>query len=126
MLSHRGRRILFSLISEYIATGEPVSSGALVCASGIELSSASIRAVFADLGAHGYLHMPHPSAGRIPTEKGLRVLVDALIGSVELPAPVRERIEQGFAGLRPGLEATVRHTGKVLAEITGSAAVVVT
>jgi heat-inducible transcriptional repressor len=125
MLPHRARRILFALVSEYIATGEPVSSSALVRGHGLELSSASIRAVFADLEALGCLHKPHTSAGRIPTQKGLRAFVDALLASGELTPEVRDAIEQRYADVGPGVAAALRHTGKVLAEVTGAAAVVV-
>ena len=126
MLTHRGRRILFALVSEYIATGEAVSSQSLVRTQGLELSSASIRAVFLELEGHGFVAKPHASAGRIPTEKGLRAFVDALLASTQLPAEVREQIEMRFASIGPGLDAAVKHSGKVLADLTGAAAVVMT
>ena len=125
MLSHRGRRILFALVSEYIATGEPVASQALVGTHGLELSSASIRAVFLELEGQNYVAKPHASAGRIPTEKGLRAFVDALLATTQLPLEVRERIESRFASIAPGLDSALKHTGRVLAEVTGVAAVVV-
>jgi heat-inducible transcriptional repressor len=125
MLSYRGRRLLFALISEYLATGEPVSSSALVRGHEIELSSASVRAVLAELEAQGYLLKPHTSAGRVPTEAGLRAFVDALLASHELPGEALAAIERRFRDVEPGLEPTLRHAGKVLAEVTGSAAVIV-
>src|SRR5689334_17083473 len=125
MLSYRARRILFALISEYISTGEAISSNSLVHGHGLELSSASIRAVFAELEHQGYLLKPHTSAGRIPTEKGFRAFVDALVASSELPPEMLAELEQRFSDIEPGLEAMLRHTGKVLADLTGAAAVVV-
>lgn len=113
------------MVSEYIATGQPVASSTLVRSHGLELSPASVRAVFAELEAQGYLHKPHASAGRIPTEKGLRVFVDALLKSGKLPEELKTRIEQLYANVEPGMEAALRHTGRVLSEVTGAAAVVV-
>src|SRR5260221_3040944 len=120
MLTHRGRRILFALITEYIATGEPVSSEAIPRAHGVELSSASIRAIFAELESLGFLHKPHTSAGRVPTERGLRAFVDALLEASELAPEVKISIESRFAHIAPGIEAAIRHSGKVLADVTGS------
>lgn len=125
MLTYRGRRILFALISEYLATGEPVASSAIARGHGLDLSPASVRAVFAELENQGYLLKPHTSAGRIPTEKGLRLFVDALLESPELPTELLTAIEQRFREMGPGVDAALRHTGKVLAEVTGSAAVVI-
>ncbi|MEI8256138.1 MAG: heat-inducible transcriptional repressor HrcA [Deltaproteobacteria bacterium] len=125
MLTHRSRRILFALVSEYIATGEAVASQALVGTHGLELSSASIRAVFLELEGQGYVAKLHASAGRIPTERALRAFVDALLASTQLPQEVREKIESRFQSIAPGLENALKHTGRVLAEVTGAAAVVV-
>src|SRR5947207_1418048 len=83
MVSHelpdRSRRLLAALVREHIATGEPVSSQALVRQSGLGVSSATIRNVFARLEAEGYVHQPHTSAGRVPTDRGYRVFVDLLL-----------------------------------------------
>ncbi|MBL8678419.1 MAG: heat-inducible transcription repressor HrcA [Myxococcales bacterium] len=122
MLSPRGRRILFALVSEFIATGEPVASSAL--AREMELSSASIRAVLAELEGQGYLHKPHTSAGRIPTERALRVFVDALLATVELPGDLRASIEARFQKIEPGPEAALRATSKLLADVSGVASIV--
>jgi heat-inducible transcriptional repressor len=122
MLSPRGRRILFALVSEYIASGEPVASSAL--AREMELSSASIRAVLAELEGQGFLHKPHTSAGRIPTERALRVFVDALLAAVELPADLRNNIEARFRSIEPGPEAALRATSKLLADVSGVASIV--
>lgn len=122
MLSPRGRRILFALVSEYIATGEPVASSAL--AKEMDLSSASIRAVLAELEGQGFLHKPHTSAGRIPTERALRVFVDALLAAIELPTDLRSNIEARFREIEPGPEAALRATSKLLADVSGVASIV--
>src|ERR1044071_1555777 len=78
-LSERSRRLLAALVREHIATGDPVSSQALAGETGLGVSSATIRNMFARLEADGYLHQPHTSAGRVPTDRGYRVFVDLLL-----------------------------------------------
>jgi heat-inducible transcriptional repressor len=80
-LSERSRRLLAALVREYIATGEPVPSQTLARESGLGVSSATIRNLFAKLEADGYVHQPHTSAGRVPTDRGYRVFVDLLLES---------------------------------------------
>src|SRR5215212_5053577 len=78
-LSDRSRRLLAALVREHIATGEPVSSQPLARENGLGVSSATIRNMFVRLEAEGYLHQPHTSAGRVPTDRGYRVFVDLLL-----------------------------------------------
>ncbi len=123
MLSFRARRILFALVSEYLSTAEPVPSANL--AKVVDLSSASVRAVLAELEAQGYLHKPHASAGRLPTEKALRAFVDVLLANVDLPDNLRTTIEQRFKSLEPGPDAALRAAGKLLADVSGSVSIIV-
>ena len=78
-LSDRSRRLLAALVREYIATGEPVPSQALARESGLNVSSATVRNMFARLEADGYVHQPHTSSGRVPTDLGYRAFVDQLL-----------------------------------------------
>jgi heat-inducible transcriptional repressor len=78
-LSERSRRLLAALVREHIVSGEPVSSKTLARHSGLGVSSATIRNMFARLEAEGYLYQPHTSAGRVPTDRGYRVFVDLLL-----------------------------------------------
>src|SRR6266850_7355657 len=80
-LSERSRRLLAALVREYIATGEPVPSQTLARESGVAVSSATVRNVLALLESEGYVHQPHTSAGRVPTDRGYRVFVDLLLES---------------------------------------------
>jgi heat-inducible transcriptional repressor len=75
----RANIILKSLVECYIQSGEPVGSKTLAEEVGLPLSPATIRHVLSDLESEGYLHSPHTSAGRIPTAKGYRLFVDALL-----------------------------------------------
>jgi heat-inducible transcriptional repressor len=109
-LSDRPRRVLATLVREYIETGEPVSSQMLARKSGLGVSSATVRNVLAQLEDLGYVHQPHTSAGRVPTDRGYRVFVDLLIESRRLG----RRLSGG--GLRPppfNVEDEIRaHAGR--------------
>ena len=89
--------MLTTLVREYIETGEPVSSQALARASGLGLSSATIRNVLAQLEELGFVTQPHTSAGRIPTDRAYRVFVDLLLESrkpVRPPVNVEYHLRQ--------------------------------
>jgi len=92
-LPERSRRLLATLVREYIDSGEPVSSQIIAHRSGLGLSSATVRNVLAQLEEHGYVHQPHTSAGRVPTDLGYRVFVDMLLES-RTPAVSHVDVEQ--------------------------------
>ena len=77
--SERAQQLLRTLIESYIRDGQPVGSRVLSRESGLQLSSATIRNVMADLEEWGFVTSPHTSAGRIPTDKGYRFFVDTLL-----------------------------------------------
>jgi heat-inducible transcriptional repressor len=79
MLDDRARLLLKTLIERYIADGQPVGSRALARMSGLEVSPATIRNIMADLEDLGFIASPHTSAGRVPTPRGYRLFVDALL-----------------------------------------------
>ncbi len=78
-LTDRQRRILARLVADYIEQGEPVSSSWLAKHSGLGLSSATVRNILARLEELGLVRQPHTSAGRVPTDAGYRLYVDALL-----------------------------------------------
>jgi heat-inducible transcriptional repressor len=78
-LDARARRLLRTLIAQYLADGEPVGSRTLSRSSGLDVSPATIRNIMADLEDAGLVASPHTSAGRVPTPRGLRLFVDSLI-----------------------------------------------
>lgn len=78
-LNERSRTILRRLVESYLTTGEPVGSRNLARALPISLSPASIRNVMSDLEHLGLIISPHTSAGRMPTQLGLRMFVDGLL-----------------------------------------------
>ena len=100
-LTDRQRRILARLVAEYIDQGEPVSSAWLAQHSDLGLSSATVRNILARLEEHGLVRQPHTSAGRVPTDSGYRMYVDALLLSRR-----RTRVQ-------PDIEARLRRAGTV-------------
>lgn len=78
-LNDRSREILRHVVEAYVETGEPVGSRTLSRRLGISLSPATVRNVMADLEEFGLLYAPHTSAGRLPTEQGLRLFVDGIL-----------------------------------------------
>jgi heat-inducible transcriptional repressor len=78
-LNERAGRVLATLVSEYITSGEPVPSSLLASSAGLGVSSATVRSILARLEDEGYVQQPHTSAGRIPTDRGYRFYVDLLL-----------------------------------------------
>ena len=82
-LSDRARDIFRAVVEGYLDTGQPVGSRTLADAGAFSLSPASIRNVMAELEALGLLSHPHTSAGRMPTDTGLRLFVDGMMRVAE-------------------------------------------
>lgn len=123
-LPYRARRILYAVVSEYIATGEPVGSRRLSKRYGLNVSPATIRNELSDLEEAGCLAQPHTSAGRIPTELGFRIFIDALAQMRDVGEGDRTAILERMAQLRPGVDDVIREAGRLLASLAGAAALV--
>src|SRR5947209_19987737 len=91
-LDARSAAVLREIVEEYVETGDPVGSRTLSRRLPLALSPATIRNVMADLTEAGLLFSPHTSAGRLPTERGLRLFVDGLLHFGELSEEEREAI----------------------------------
>ncbi|HZK09650.1 MAG TPA: heat-inducible transcriptional repressor HrcA [Clostridia bacterium] len=92
MLTSRQIEILKLIVDDFILTGSPVGSRRLSKIPHLKVSSATIRNEMADLEDYGYVIQPHISAGRIPSELGLRFYVDSLLSDEELPASTNSQI----------------------------------
>jgi heat-inducible transcriptional repressor len=117
-LSDRTRRILATLVRSYIETGEPVASASLAHKAGLNLSSATVRNVLAQLEEMGYVWQPHTSAGRVPTDAGYRFYVDMLLDnrrSTKDVSAVEARLRQE-AGDAPLMDDLLSSTSHVLSE----------
>lgn len=124
-LGRREREILRAIVHDYIHTGEPVASQPLLSRHALECSPATIRNVMADLEALGFLEKPHASSGRVPTERGYRLYVDALL-KVRAPSPAdRERIERATQEA-PAVDSLLENAAELLHSLSHHAGVVTT
>ena len=96
-LNARAREIFRLVVEGYLSSGHPVGSKTLAGTGGVNLSPASIRSVLQDLQDAGLLAAPHTSAGRLPTDQGLRLFVDGIMQVAEPTAAERAQIERGLA-----------------------------
>jgi heat-inducible transcriptional repressor len=122
-LDERHRRILFAVVTEYIASGKAVSSRRIAKRYAIKLSPATIRNVLVDLEDAELLHQPHTSAGRVPTDAGFRRFVDAMATAGEISDAHRTALIRRLQDLEPGADA-VRETGQLLSRLTGTATII--
>src|SRR5690606_14138240 len=122
-LSTRARDIFRLVVESYLDSGQPVGSKALANERGVNLSPASIRSVLADLEALGLLAAPHTSAGRMPTESGLRLFVDGMMQVAEPTREERKAIERRLAEPGP-IEQALEQTSAILSDISGAAGMV--
>ncbi len=123
MLDERKLSVLRALVVDYVNTGEPVGSKALVDRHQLGVSPATIRNDMAVLEEEGYIVAPHTSAGRIPTEKGYRYFVDHMTSLRPLSTPERRAIHDFLGGAHDLDDAVVR-TVKLLSQLTHQVAVV--
>ncbi len=122
-LNDRAQRLLRILVESYIRDGQPVGSRSLSRDSGLNLSSATIRNVMADLEELGFVASPHTSAGRVPTDKGYRFFVDTLLRVQPLdPDSVTEFRRQLDSG--HDAKALVATASQLLSSVTQLAGVV--
>jgi len=122
-LTERAREIFRRVVEGYLESGQPVGSKTLASDDAIDLSPASIRSVLADLEALGLLAAPHTSAGRMPTESGLRIFVDGMMRVAEPTAEERAQIEQRLADPGP-VEQALEQASSVLSDLSGAAGMV--
>ncbi|MBT06275.1 MAG: heat-inducible transcriptional repressor HrcA [Rhodospirillaceae bacterium] len=124
-LSSRSREIFRGVVEAFFETGEPVGSRTLSRTLRLDLSPATIRNVMADLEEAGLLYAPHKSAGRLPTDRGVRLFVDGLLQVGELTNDERENIESRCAGNGRSLSAVLNETTEFLSGLTKTAGIVI-
>jgi heat-inducible transcriptional repressor len=124
-LGERPREVFRHLVDAFLASGEPVGSRTLSQRLPHSLSPATIRNVMADLEALGLLYAPHTSAGRVPTERGLRLFVDGLLEIGELSPEERRTIESRVAATGRGIEEVLTQATMMLSGLSRCAGLVV-
>ena len=122
-LTNRARDIFQRVVEEYIESGQPVGSKTLASDGTLNLSPASIRSVLAELEGLGLLAAPHTSAGRMPTDAGLRIFVDGMMRMAEPTAEEQAQIEARLGEAGP-VEQALQQTSALLSELSGAAGMV--
>jgi heat-inducible transcriptional repressor len=120
-LEPRSAAILRAIIEEYVVTANPVGSQALVERRHLGVSSATVRNIMAELELAGYLHHPHTSAGRVPTDAGYRVYVGTIAPAAPLPLVDQLMIRHQFGQVEFASEQWFRLAASALAGATHAA-----
>ncbi|WP_222846818.1 heat-inducible transcriptional repressor HrcA [Chitinolyticbacter meiyuanensis] len=124
MLNERAQILLRTLVERYIADGQPVGSKALSHYSGLDVSSATIRNVMADLEEMGFIASPHTSAGRAPTRLGYRFFVDCYLSASPFDAINPEEILQHGRLPADNPQRTAAAASQLLSQLTNFAGIV--
>jgi heat-inducible transcriptional repressor len=117
-LTERERKVLSTIIRDYLVMAEPEGSRVLSRKSGLDLSPASIRNILSDLEEKGLVEQPHTSAARVPTDKGYRYYVDYLIELSELSGEDKSMISRQFETLPGGFEAVAAAASRILSSLS--------
>ena len=121
-LSQRQHALLLAAVQEFITSAEPVGSHQLVHRHTLGVRSAMVRNLMAELEDAGFLVQPHTSAGRVPTDRGFRYFVDHVTATI--PFSDRAQIELYYSAPAADRNAVIRDTSRLLALMTGQAALV--
>jgi heat-inducible transcriptional repressor len=119
----RAKKVLHAVVSEYLATGDAVGSQTVARRYALDISAATVRSVMGDLEDEGLLRHPHTSAGRIPTDRGLRLYVDTLLRVRSLSASEKEDI-RGRLGPATEMQEVMQRVTRMLRELSHLAVIV--
>lgn len=122
-MDKRQQEILAAVVEEYTSSAVPVGSKILVEKYGFAISPATIRGDMARLEEEGFLHQPHISAGRIPTDKGYRFFVEEIMGDEELSLADQKKLQTELLKLRAQHQRLSRTTAKLLSGMSGNLAI---
>ena len=125
-MNSRSREVFRRLVETYLETGAPVGSRTLTRGLSEKVSPATVRNVMQDLEYMGLLDSPHVSAGRIPTETGLRLFVDTLLEVDELTPEDQAKIDMTLTSNEADVVSMMDRLGSVLSGITAGASLVLT
>ncbi len=125
-MNERSREVFRRLVETYLDTGEPVGSRTLARSLSEGVSAATIRNVMQDLEHFGLLDSPHVSAGRVPTQLGLRLFVDGVLEVGDVSGAERAEIERSLSGENHNLGAILDRAGDILSGLTHGASLVLT
>ena len=124
-LSDRSKQIFKTVVETYLKTGHPSGSETILKKGGIDLSSSSIRSILAELQNEGLLYAPHTSAGRLPTDKGMRLFVDGLLEFGRLSKDEQENIKQQCESKGSSFQDVLDDASKLISGLSNHAGIVV-
>jgi len=124
-LTDRSKQIFKSVVENYLETGFPSGSETILKKEGINLSSSSIRSILAELQNEGLLYAPHTSAGRLPTDKGMRLFVDGLLEFGRLSKDEQENIKQQCISKGSSFQDVLDDASKLISGLSNHAGIVV-
>ena len=122
-MNKRQQEIFAAIIEEYTSSAIPVGSKVLVEKYKFDISPATIRNDMVKLEKEGYLHQPHISAGRIPTDKGYKYFVEEIMGDQELSLADQKKLQTELLKLRAQHQRLSRTTAKLLSGMSGNLAI---
>jgi heat-inducible transcriptional repressor len=125
-MNDRSREVFKLVVESYLETGGPIGSRTLTRSLSEKVSAATIRNVMQDLEYLGLLDSPHVSAGRIPTQQGLRMFVDGLLEIDDLKQDDRQKIDATVSGESSDVGALLDRVGSALSSMTRGASLVLT
>ncbi|ATW25356.1 heat-inducible transcriptional repressor HrcA [Candidatus Formimonas warabiya] len=123
-MDERKKQVLHAIITDYVATAEPVGSRTISKKYGLGVSSATIRNEMSDLEELGYIEQPHTSAGRIPSDKGYRYYVDCLMEKEQLTPGEMNSVTQVFGRKLTELDHIVQATCQLMSQLTNYTAII--
>ena len=123
-LNDRSREIFMKIVESYVETGDPIGSRLLSEQLSTDLSPATVRNVMSDLENSGLLFSPHISAGRMPTDLGLKIFVDGLLEIGNLSSEERDNLESRLAGTGQSVEGMLEEAGATLSGLSNCAGLV--
>ena len=124
-LTDRSKQIFKSVVETYLKTGSPSGSEVILKKGGINLSSSSIRSILAELQNEGLLYAPYTSAGRLPTDKGMRFFVDGLLEFGRLSLEEKENIKQQCISKGSSFQDVLDDASKLISGLSNHAGIVV-
>lgn len=125
-MNERSREVFRRVVEGYLETGNPVGSRSLTRTMSEQVSAATIRNVMQDLEFLGLLGSPHISAGRVPTQLGLRMFVDGLLEVGDLSGEDRQKIDETLGGNEQDVSSLLDRVGSALSGVTRGASLVLT
>ena len=124
-LSERSKQILKGVVESFLETGDPAGSETILKKIGINISPSSIRLILANLQKEGLLYAPHTSAGRLPTDKGMRFFVDGLLEFGRLTKNERENIKSQCQSHGSSFQELLNEASKTISDLSNCAGIVV-